>query len=98
MKQTLLLIWFVILCAIGAEAQVPELINYQGRVTVGTTNFNSPPNGQFRFALVNTNGTTSYWSNDGTSCRAVPDRRMRSADGDARVFTPSCSATRASRT
>jgi hypothetical protein len=47
------------------SAQVPQLINYQGRVVVGTTNFNG--SGQFKFALVNTNGTTTYWSNDGTS-------------------------------
>ena len=47
------------------HAQVPQLINYQGRVVVGTTNFNG--SGQFKFALVNAAGTTTYWSNDGTS-------------------------------
>jgi hypothetical protein len=47
------------------HAQVPQLINYQGRVVVGTTNFNGT--GQFKFALVNANGSTTYWSNDGTS-------------------------------
>ncbi len=47
------------------QAQVPQIINYQGRVVVGTTNFNGT--GQFKFALVNANGTTTYWSNDGTS-------------------------------
>ncbi len=47
------------------SAQVPQLINYQGRVAVGATNFNG--SGQFAFALVNTNGGTTYWSNDGTS-------------------------------
>ena len=47
------------------QAQVPQLINYQGRVVVGSTNFNG--SGQFKFALVNTNGSTTYWSNDGTS-------------------------------
>ena len=49
----------------SARAQVPQLINYQGRVAVGATNFNG--SGQFAFALVNTNGSTTYWSNDGTS-------------------------------
>ncbi len=57
------------LCILGfcfdAEAQVPRLLNYQGRVTVGTANFEG--NGQFKFALVNTNGTVTFWSNDGTS-------------------------------
>ena len=44
-------------------AQVPQLINYQGRVTVGGTNFDGT--GQFKFALVNAAGSTNYWSNDG---------------------------------
>jgi len=47
------------------RAQVPQVINYQGRVVVGGTNFNGT--GQFEFALVSASGTTSYWSNDGTS-------------------------------
>lgn len=47
------------------QAQVPQLINYQGRVAVGTVNFDG--SGQFKFALVNTDGSVSYWSNDGTS-------------------------------
>lgn len=46
-------------------AQVPQLLNYQGRVTVGATNFDGT--GSFKFALVDAAGTTSYWSNDGTS-------------------------------
>ena len=48
-----------------SAAQVPQLINYQGRVVVGSTNFNG--SGQFKFALVDTTGATTYWSNDGTS-------------------------------
>lgn len=62
-------ILFLILAALAGggtlHAQVPQLINYQGRVVVGTTNFNGT--GQFKFALVNANGSTTYWSNDGTS-------------------------------
>jgi hypothetical protein len=53
-----------VLCA-TLPAQVPQIINYQGRVLVGPTNFNGA--GQFKFALVNNTGTTTYWSNDGTS-------------------------------
>src|SRR5439155_23729693 len=45
--------------------QVPQLINYQGRIVTGTTNFSGT--GQFRFALVNTTGSATFWSNDGTS-------------------------------
>jgi len=48
-----------------SEAQVPQIINYQGRVVVGTTNFDGA--GQFKFALVNGNGSITYWSNDGSS-------------------------------
>ncbi len=47
------------------HAQVPQIINYQGRIAVGTVNFNG--SGAFKFALVNAAGTTTYWSNDGTS-------------------------------
>ena len=46
-------------------ADVPPLINYQGRVAVGTVNFSG--SGKFRFALVNAAGTTTFWSNDLTS-------------------------------
>lgn len=45
-------------------AQVPQIINYQGRVAVGTVNFNG--SGMFKFALVDGSGTKSYWSNDGS--------------------------------
>jgi hypothetical protein len=53
------------LFATSTFAQVPQLLNYQGRVVVGTTNFDG--NGLFKFALVNSNGTVTFWSNDGTS-------------------------------
>jgi len=49
----------------AANAQVPEMINYQGRVVVDGTNFHGT--GQFKFVLVDEAGTASYWSNDGTS-------------------------------
>ena len=51
--------------SLPGRAQVPQLINYQGRVAVGAVNFDG--SGQFKFALVNAAGTTTYWSNDGTS-------------------------------
>ena len=46
------------------SAQVPGLINYQGRVAVGGVNFDG--SGQFKFALVNADATFTHWSNDGT--------------------------------
>ena len=55
------------------SAQVPQLINYQGRVAIGGVNFDGV--GQFRFALVNATGTTTYWRNSPDSAPAdgVPD-------------------------
>jgi hypothetical protein len=47
------------------RATTPGIINYQGRVLVTNAPFTGP--GNFRFALVNNTGTTSFWSNDGTS-------------------------------
>ncbi|MCA1659130.1 MAG: hypothetical protein LC642_01100 [Verrucomicrobiaceae bacterium] len=45
-------------------AQVPQLINYQGRVVVGSTNFNGT--GQFKFALINGSNGSTLWRNHGT--------------------------------
>ncbi len=47
------------------SAQVPSTLNYQGRVAVSGTNFNGT--GHFKFALVNSNASQTFWSNDGTS-------------------------------
>ncbi|MEO6752383.1 MAG: galactose oxidase, partial [Chthoniobacteraceae bacterium] len=70
MRKFILPVLVAALCAIAflttpASAQVPQLINYQGRVAVGGVNFDGT--GQFKFALVNAVGTTTYWSNNGTS-------------------------------
>ena len=46
-------------------AHVPGLMTYQGRVTVNGTGFTGT--GQFKFAIIDASGGTSYWSNDGTS-------------------------------
>jgi hypothetical protein len=55
----------LVLTATALRAQVPQLINYQGRVAVGTVNFDGA--GAFKFALVNGDGSVTFWSNDGTS-------------------------------
>ena len=44
---------------------VPPVLNYAGQVAVNGEAFDG--NGLFKFALVNADGTTTYWSNDGTS-------------------------------
>ena len=56
--------------AIAATASVPQVLNHQGRIAVNGVNFEG--NGQFKFALVNNDGTASYWSNDTTSVAGSP--------------------------
>lgn len=56
--------WLVMLM-VTVRAQVPQLIHFQGRVTAGGVPFHGT--GQFKFALVNGLGTTTYWSNNGSS-------------------------------
>jgi hypothetical protein len=60
-----LLIWVIAQGLGTTQADVPQQLNHQGRVAVNGVNFDG--NGQFKFALVNADGTVSYWSNDGTS-------------------------------
>ncbi|MEO8350689.1 MAG: kelch repeat-containing protein [Chthoniobacteraceae bacterium] len=55
----------LLFAALTLQAQVPQLVNYQGRVAVNGVNFDG--SGQFKFALVNGNGAATFWSNDGTS-------------------------------
>ena len=50
-----------------ASAQVPQMINYQGRVAVGDPAVNFDGTGLFKFALVDSSGSISDWSNDDTS-------------------------------
>ncbi len=49
---------------LGASS-APTVVSYQGQVTVGGVPHNG--SGYFKFAVVDAAGTTSYWSNDGTS-------------------------------
>ena len=60
-----LLCSLALLLVCSSSAQVPQLVNYQGRVVTGGTNFNGT--GLFNFALVNSNGIPTFWSNNGTS-------------------------------
>jgi hypothetical protein len=53
------------LAALSAAAQVPGIISHQGKVMVNGTNYTG--SGQFKFALVDATGTTTYWSHDGSS-------------------------------
>jgi hypothetical protein len=59
------LLWVVALGLGTTQGAVPQQLNHQGRVAVNGVNFDG--NGQFKFALVNADGSVSYWSNDGSS-------------------------------
>jgi hypothetical protein len=47
------------------QGGAPTVVSYQGQVTVGGSPYDDT--GYFKFAVVNAAGTTTYWSNDGTS-------------------------------
>ena len=47
----------------------PTVVSYQGRVTVEGTDYSGT--GYFKFAVVDSSGTLTYWSNDGTSTYAT---------------------------
>ena len=47
------------------QSGAPSMVSYQGQVTQGGTPFSGT--GYFKFAIIDSAGTTSYWSNDGTS-------------------------------
>ena len=52
-------------CLFLASSLHAEKLNYQGRVVVGSANFDGT--GHFKFAIIKDGGATTYWSNDGTS-------------------------------
>ena len=64
-RSCIVLLTLAATSVVPAHAQVPQMINYQGRVVVDGTNYHGT--GQFKFALVDGSGSASFWSNDGTS-------------------------------
>jgi hypothetical protein len=66
MKGIHLLAIITLSASVVGVAQVPPLINYQGRLAVGVTNVFTGQ-GRFKFALVSKYADVSYWSNDGSS-------------------------------
>ena len=57
----LFLVGFLTTCLFA----IPPVLNYAGQVAVNGEAFEG--NGLFKFALVNDNGSITYWSNDGSS-------------------------------
>ena len=64
-RRALLTLASLAMLTTATQAQVPTMISYQGRVQMNNTNFGGT--GQFKFALVNNNGTVTFWSNNGSS-------------------------------
>jgi hypothetical protein len=50
---------------LAVTSGAPAMVSYQGQVTVDGHPFSGP--GSFKFVIIDPAGTTSYWSNDGTS-------------------------------
>ena len=85
----------------ATAVQPGNVLIYQGKLTVGTTDFDGT--GFFKFALVNNAGTKTYWSNDGKSVagnepnKALPLQVARGkyvvALGDAQANMVSLAAT-----
>lgn len=73
---TLAITFFLAVLAVcSVHAQVPSILNYQGRVTIGGTNLTTNA-AQFKFALVNGDGTAVYWKNDGTTTTNEPSNAV----------------------
>ena len=64
MNRILPSVFLFVFGSFGLQA-VPAVLNYAGQVAVNGQPFDGQ--GLFKFALVNADGNTTYWSNDGTS-------------------------------
>ncbi len=64
-RSSLRLATVMVVASSPLVAQVPQLLNFQGRVRVSGADFTGT--GQFKFAMVSSSGGTTYWSNDGSS-------------------------------
>ena len=65
MKTSKLILLIALMTATAFAVEPPGILNYQGLVNVNGAAFTGA--GQFKFALVDAAGTTTYWSNDGNS-------------------------------
>jgi len=73
------------LLTIAAQAQVPPMISYQGRVLMDNVNFNGT--GQFKFALVRGPGPTLLWKNDGSAGNTEPSAAVSLPVANGLVMT-----------
>ena len=81
-----LILWSSFFCLGPALAQVPSILNYQGRVVVNGTNFNGT--GQFEFALVDGGTNTSRQASATAFVAAGLVLSNLVTDGGAGYLTP----------
>jgi N-acetylneuraminic acid mutarotase len=70
---------------VNLQAQVPSVLNYQGRIAVGGVNFTGA--GLFKFALIDGAGSQSYWSNDGSSIAGSQPSLAVSIDVESGIYS-----------
>ncbi len=83
--RTLLALTAASLIVATANAQVPTMISYQGRVLMNNTNFGGT--GQFKFALVQGAGPTLLWKNDGSAGNTEPAAAVSLSVANGLVMT-----------
>jgi len=71
--------------AAALHAQVPQTLSYQGQLAVNGNSFNG--SGQFKFALVSSNASVTFWSNDGTSAAGSEPTAFVSLDVDHGLYS-----------
>lgn len=63
-QLSIILLALVLTAGAALAADPPAILNHQGRIAVSGTNHDGT--GYFKFAFVDSAGSTTYWSNDGT--------------------------------
>jgi len=84
-RRVLLTLASLALLTAAAQAQVPTMISYQGRVQMNGTNFGGT--GQFKFALVQGAGPTLLWKNDGSAGNTEPGAAVSLSVANGLVMT-----------
>ena len=67
--RLILVAWFCLKSAV-LLADLPGIINYQGRLVIAGTNYDGTA--QFKFMLVDGAGTNAFWSNEGPVANVAP--------------------------
>ncbi|MCJ7659928.1 MAG: hypothetical protein MUO67_12340 [Anaerolineales bacterium] len=67
------------------RAGAPTIVSYQGQIWDGDTPYDDT--GYFKFAIVDAGGTTTYWSNDGTSTGGTEPTESISLGVDNGLFS-----------